>query len=63
MSKEYKNATFTFYNGHVLEQLDNVGFRIKGGITRNFFKKTFKISFNKFEKGIKRRRDWPPLPS
>jgi len=42
---------FWFYNGIVTETLDRVGMRIKGGISRNWAKKPWKLSFNKFEPG------------
>ena len=33
--------------------MSDVGFRLKGGASRNYFKKTWKLSFNKFEDGRK----------
>ena len=35
------------------DTLSDVGFRLKGGASRNYVKKTWKLSFNKFEKGRK----------
>ena len=40
-----------FSNGEITEEVKNVGFRIKGGISRSFAKKNWKLSFNAFEKG------------
>eukprot|EP01094_Clydonella_sp_ATCC50884_P002546 TRINITY_DN11943_c0_g1_i2.p1 TRINITY_DN11943_c0_g1~~TRINITY_DN11943_c0_g1_i2.p1 ORF type:complete len:615 (+),score=116.30 TRINITY_DN11943_c0_g1_i2:217-1845(+) len=56
-TKEYKEATFWFYNGAISESRSQVGFRIKGGYSRKGAKKTFKISFNEFTKG----GDWKDL--
>jgi len=42
---------FWFYNGIVTKTLDNVGMRIKGGISRSWVKKGWKLSFNTFESG------------
>ena len=52
--REYKHANFSFYNGPVSQRFEDVGMRIKGGASRAFSKKSWKISFNKFEKG----RNW-----
>jgi hypothetical protein len=46
-----------FYNGNFTDKVSNIGFRIKGGISRTFAKKNWKVSFNKFEKG----RTWYKL--
>eukprot|EP00008_Paramoeba_atlantica_P013325 CAMPEP_0201482706 /NCGR_PEP_ID=MMETSP0151_2-20130828/6969_1 /ASSEMBLY_ACC=CAM_ASM_000257 /TAXON_ID=200890 /ORGANISM="Paramoeba atlantica, Strain 621/1 / CCAP 1560/9" /LENGTH=440 /DNA_ID=CAMNT_0047865519 /DNA_START=601 /DNA_END=1923 /DNA_ORIENTATION=+ len=52
--REYKHANFSFYNGAVTEVMEDVGMRIKGGLSRTFAKKSWKISFNTFVKG----REW-----
>ena len=52
-AKEYKKADFSFYNGAVSERMEKVGFRIKGGASRNFAKKSWKISFSHFEEDRK----------
>ena len=44
----YKKADFSFYNGATTERMENVGFRIKGGASRAFSKKSWKISFSHF---------------
>eukprot|EP01094_Clydonella_sp_ATCC50884_P002791 TRINITY_DN1213_c0_g1_i2.p1 TRINITY_DN1213_c0_g1~~TRINITY_DN1213_c0_g1_i2.p1 ORF type:complete len:379 (+),score=115.14 TRINITY_DN1213_c0_g1_i2:1053-2189(+) len=40
-----------FRNDMATEVIENIGFRLKGGISRTFAKKTWKISFNEFVKG------------
>eukprot|EP01094_Clydonella_sp_ATCC50884_P015268 TRINITY_DN2584_c0_g1_i2.p1 TRINITY_DN2584_c0_g1~~TRINITY_DN2584_c0_g1_i2.p1 ORF type:complete len:463 (-),score=105.18 TRINITY_DN2584_c0_g1_i2:634-1980(-) len=52
-AKKYMRASFYFNNGVINDTIQDVGFRTKGGISRTFAKKTFKISFNTFEKGRK----------
>ena len=52
--REYKHANFSFYNGATSQRFEDVGMRIKGGASRYFSKKSWKISFNTFEKG----RSW-----
>ncbi|MEM1122297.1 MAG: CotH kinase family protein [Bacteroidota bacterium] len=47
---EYR-ATFTFTTSKTVETVENVGFRLRGNTSRGAFKKSFKISFNTFEKG------------
>ena len=50
-AREYLPANFSFYNGATTQLLENVGMRIQGGASRNFAKKSWKISFSHFEKG------------
>ena len=38
-----------FYNGATLQVMDNVGFRLKGGASRNYVKKTWKLNFDEYE--------------
>jgi len=52
-SDTYFPVDFWFYNGIINETMSDVGFRLKGGASRNYFKKTWKLSFNKFEDGRK----------
>ena len=47
-TKEYKKATFQYYNGNISVAPMTIGLRIKGGASRNFIKKSWKISFNEF---------------
>tara|TARA_R110002050_G_scaffold21019_4_gene58724 strand:+ start:331 stop:714 length:384 start_codon:yes stop_codon:yes gene_type:complete len=47
----YKIANFSFYNGAQLQNFQSVGMRIKGGASRGYVKKSWKISFNHFDKG------------
>tara|TARA_R110002050_G_scaffold154997_2_gene282982 strand:- start:1196 stop:1843 length:648 start_codon:yes stop_codon:yes gene_type:complete len=51
--RDYMHVNFTFFNGAVKEQMNNVGMRVKGGASRAFAKKSWKLSFNAFEKGRK----------
>lgn len=46
-------ALFVFNNGTVLDTMENVGFRLRGNTSRKAQKKSFKVSFNTFEKGRK----------
>jgi spore coat protein H len=46
-------ATFRFSNSVIDEELDSVGFRLKGNVNRIIDKKSFKISINTFKKGRK----------
>ena len=41
-----------FYNGAISETMDKVGFRLKGGASRSYVKKSFKLSFNEFVDGF-----------
>jgi spore coat protein H len=52
-TKEYARANMTIVNQRITERIENVGFRPKGGGSRAFQKKSWKISFNKFESGRK----------
>jgi len=47
------HAVFAFNNGKVKDTVYNVGFRLRGNTSRNAAKKSFKISFNTYEKGKK----------
>jgi len=42
-----------FSNGAITDTFDKVGFRLKGGASRKYIKKTWKLSFNKFVDGRK----------
>lgn len=46
-------ADFVFDNGHVRDTLKNIGFRLRGNTSRFSQKKSFKVSFNTYEKGRK----------
>jgi len=50
-------ATFIFDNGEIRDTVENIGFRLRGNTSRGAGKKSFKISFNTFEKG----RQWKKL--
>eukprot|EP01095_Lingulamoeba_sp_RSL-Kostka_P014764 TRINITY_DN6571_c0_g1_i2.p1 TRINITY_DN6571_c0_g1~~TRINITY_DN6571_c0_g1_i2.p1 ORF type:complete len:416 (-),score=139.14 TRINITY_DN6571_c0_g1_i2:73-1320(-) len=57
-TKEYFQAGMWFFNNAPYDKTyDNVGFRIKGGASRKYVKKSFKLSFNKYDKG----RKWKQL--
>lgn len=47
-STEYRQALFTFYNGNITIAPSVVGLRIKGGASRAFSKKSWKISFDQY---------------
>jgi len=44
-------AQIRFRNKWFDETLDSIGFRLRGGTSRQAFKKSFKVSFNSFTKG------------
>jgi len=46
-------ADFIFDNGHVRDTLTKIGFRLRGNTSRFSQKKSFKVSFNTYEKGRK----------
>lgn len=46
-------ADFVFDNGNIKDTIKNVGFRLRGNTSRFSQKKSFKVSFNTFEKGRK----------
>lgn len=48
-------ATFVFKKGVQIDTLFSIGFRLRGNTSRNSAKKSFKVSFNTFEKGRKYR--------
>ncbi|AZQ61166.1 T9SS type A sorting domain-containing protein [Flammeovirga pectinis] len=50
-NREYKECVFEFENSMLSDSLHNVGIRLRGNTSRYAPKKSFKISFNKFEKG------------
>lgn len=52
-TRTYLPASFWFYNGVVSQVYDKIGFRIKGGASRTFSKKSWKLSFNEYEAGQK----------
>ncbi len=47
-------ATFIFSSTALTDTIENIGFRLRGNTSRNAAKKSFKVSFNTFEKG----REW-----
>lgn len=46
-------ASVRFVNKYINESVDSTGFRLRGNTSRESRKKSFKISFNSFEKGKK----------
>ena len=56
-SDHHYPATFIFDNTEIRDTVENVGFRLRGNTSRGAGKKSFKISFNTFEKG----RQWKKL--
>lgn len=50
-SDEEFPATFSFKSASKNEYEENVGFRLRGNTSRNAAKKSYKVSFNSFEKG------------
>ena len=46
-------AVFIFDNGTITDTVGNVGFRLRGNTSRHALKKSFKVSFNTFERGRK----------
>ncbi len=44
-------ATFIFDNGEVRDTVENIGFRLRGNTSRSSRKKSYKVSFNTYEKG------------
>jgi hypothetical protein len=50
-SNHYFPATFVFDDGAQKDTVQKVGFRLRGNTSRYSKKKSFKISFNEFEKG------------
>lgn len=44
-------ATFHFQNAYINENVDSIGFRLRGNTSRDAKKKSFKVSFNTFIKG------------
>merc|ERR1712000_325416 len=52
-SSTYLPVDLWFYNGYTEQTLEKVGFRLKGFSTRNYVKKNWKLSFNKFVDGRK----------
>ena len=50
--REYK-AKFIYNNGTVNDTIEDIGFRLRGNTSRYSQKKSFKVSFNTFEKGRK----------
>lgn len=44
-------ATFIFSKGEEVDTVSNIGFRLRGNTSRASQKKSFKVSFNTFEKG------------
>ncbi len=52
-SNQEFHATFVFNNGSITDTIENIGFRLRGNTSRYSAKKSFKVSFNKFEAGRK----------
>ena len=52
-SNEEFEADFYFTKEGVIDTMQSVGFRLRGNTSRNASKKSFKVSFNSFEKGRK----------
>ncbi len=52
-SDEEFPATFIFSSPELTDTLTNIGFRLRGNTSRVSQKKSFKVSFNSFEKGRK----------
>ena len=52
-SNEEFSADFYYEKDGQLDTMLNVGFRLRGNTSRNAAKKSFKVSFNSFEKGRK----------
>ncbi len=50
-SDEEFSATFTYQSGSRNDVEEQVGFRLRGNTSRSSAKKSFKVSFNSFEKG------------
>jgi len=50
--QEFK-ARFVFSDGSITDTVENIGFRLRGNTSRDSDKKSFRISFNTFEKGRK----------
>lgn len=48
-AKQYLPANFTFFNGNTTIATTLVGLRIKGGASRGFIKKSWKISFDQYD--------------
>jgi spore coat protein CotH len=46
-------ADFIFDNGDIRDTIEDVGFRFRGNTSRHSQKKSYKISFNTYEKGRK----------
>ncbi len=46
-------ARFIFRNAAVHDSVENIGFRLRGNTSRYAAKKSFKVSFNTFERGRK----------
>ena len=46
-------AQFIYTTSYSIDTVDNIGFRLRGNTSRQAFKKSFKISFNSFERGRK----------
>jgi len=52
-SDSMHTASIHFINENIDEEVNNVGFRLRGNTSRNAEKKSFKISFNEFDDGRK----------
>ncbi|MBE0637689.1 MAG: CotH kinase family protein [Bacteroidales bacterium] len=46
-------ANFIFNNGTITDTIEEVGFRLRGNTSRQSAKKSFKVSFNTYQKGRK----------
>jgi len=47
-TETYYPVKMWFQTGDTLEQMDQVGFRLKGGASRGYVKKTWKLNFDKY---------------
>ena len=46
-------ATFIFFDGTQRDTMQNIGLRLRGNTSRSSAKKSFKIKFNAYTKGVK----------
>ena len=56
-SDTYVKSGFLFYNQIISQQWDDLGVRLHGGLSRSFVKKSWKLSFDAFNKG----RTWKQI--
>ena len=53
LSDYHYHARFVFDNGSIRDTVEDIGFRLRGNTSRSSQKKSFKVSFNTYEKGRK----------